>query len=131
MPKEGVKGALAMASKVAANDARLLREMSKKQNKRKADEGEEGDEQAWEEGGEEGEEKEDDDNDESPSYSEGERWSAESIKAHDLCKRIHMEELTLRQWEERLARLKQQNGKTSRAFVELQTSQNLDGEEED
>ena len=28
MPKEGVKGALAMASKVAANDARLLREKS-------------------------------------------------------------------------------------------------------
>ena len=130
MPKEGVKGALAMASKVAANDARLLREMSKKQNKRKADEGEE--EEAWEEGGGEGEEKdEEDDNDESPSYSEGERSSAESIKAHDLRKRIQMEELTLRQWEERLARLKQQNGKTSRAFVELQTSQNLDGEEED
>ena len=37
----------------------------------------------------------------------------------------------MRPWEERLAKLKQQSGKSSRAFVELQNSQNFNGEEED
>ena len=36
----------------------------------------------------------------------------------------------MRQLEEKLAKLRQQNAKRSRAF-ELQNSQNLDGEEED
>ena len=56
-----------------------------------------------------------------------ETLSAQSIKAHDLRKQVQQEQLTLTQWEERLARLKQQNAKTSRVLVELKNSQNLDG----
>ena len=71
---------MAIASKVAANDARRLREKSKKPSKRKADEEEEE------------EEEEDDDDDETPSNSEVET-SAQIIKAHDLRKQVQHEEL--------------------------------------
>ena len=63
---------MAIASKVATNDARLLREKSNKPSKRKVYEEEE-----------EEEDDDDDDDDESPSNSEVE-MSAKSIKAHDL-----------------------------------------------
>ena len=96
--------------------------MEKSKNLRKADEEDEEEEEVEEE------EEEDDD---SPSTSEVERSSAQSSKAHALRKQVQQEELTLRQWEERLAELKKKNAKRSRAFVELQNSQNLDGEEED
>ena len=115
------KGALAMASKVAANDAKQLREKSKNLSKSKADEEDE----------EQEEQEEDDDDDDSPSNSEVEGSSAQSSKAHALRKQVQQEELTLRQWEERLAELKKRNAKRNRAFVELQNSQNFDGEEED
>ena len=72
---------MAIASKVTANDARRLREKSKKPSKRKADEEEE-----------EEEDDDDDDDDETPSNSEVET-SAQIIKAHDLRKQVQHEEL--------------------------------------
>ena len=73
---------MAIASKVAAKDARLLREKSKKPSKMKANEEEE----------EEEDDDDDDDDDETPSNSEVET-SAQSIKAHDLRKQVQQEEL--------------------------------------
>ena len=70
-----------IASKVAANDARLLREKSKKPSKRKANEEEE-----------EEEEEDDDDDDETRSISEVET-SAQIMKALDLRKQVQHEEL--------------------------------------
>ena len=87
--------------------------LEKSKNLRKADEEDEEEEEVEEE------EEEDDD---SPSTSEVERSSAQSSKAHALRKQVQQEELTLRQWEERLAELKKKNAKRSRAFVELQIS---------
>ena len=72
---------MAIASKVAANDARLLWEKSKKPSKRKADEEEQ-----------EEEEEEEEDDDETPSNYEVET-SAQIIKAHDLRKQVQHEEL--------------------------------------
>ena len=73
---------MAIASKVAAKDARLLREKSKKPSKMKANEEEE----------EEEDDDDDDDDDETPSNSEVET-SAQIIKAHDLRKQVQHEEL--------------------------------------
>ena len=79
-----------MASKVNANDTRQFREKSRKQHKRKANEEEEEQEE------QEQEQEEEDDDDKSPSNSEVERSTAQSIKAHTLCKQVQQEELTLR-----------------------------------
>ena len=75
---------MAIASKVAANDARLLREKSTKPSKRKANEEDE----------EEEDDDDDDDDDETPSNSEVETSArAQIIKAHDLRKQVQHEEL--------------------------------------
>ena len=72
---------MVIASKVAANDARQLREKSKKPSKRKAEEEEDDDD-----------DDDDDDHGESPSNSKV-KTSAQSTKAHDLHKQVQQEEL--------------------------------------